>query len=64
MAQYRSADRAVRVNTETPMDMSFTVSDNLQSAVPQGQYSTVYTIEVNGTQVNITSKSASASDNM
>lgn len=44
--------------------MSFTVSDNLQSATPQGQYSTVYTIDVNGTQVIITNKSANANDRM
>lgn len=64
MAQYLSADKAVNVKTDTPMERLFTVSDNLHMPTPQGQYSTVYKIEVKGTQVNITKRSASAKDKM
>lgn len=41
MAQYRSADRAVRVKTDTPMEMSLAVSDSLHTIVPHGQDSRV-----------------------
>lgn len=62
IAKNRSADKAVRVNTDTPIDISLMVSDNLQTASPQGQESTVYTVDVNGTHVIITSRSAKAND--
>lgn len=46
------------MNTETPIEISFAVSEILQTAVPQGYDSTVYIIDINGTQVTITSRSA------
>lgn len=49
-----SAAKAVRVKTETPMEMSLAHSESLQTARPQGQDSIVYRIDVNGTQVTIT----------
>lgn len=64
MAQYLSAERAVRVNTDTPIEISLAVSDNLHTNVPQGQDSRVYTKDVKGTQVMMTSKSASANEKM
>lgn len=41
MAQYLSADSAVSVNTDTPIDMSFAHSVMRHNAEPQGQLSTV-----------------------
>lgn len=41
IAKNLSADSAVKVNTDTPIDMSLAVSDNLQISSPQGQESTV-----------------------
>lgn len=64
MAQYLSAERAVMVKTETPIEMFLAVSDNLQTATPHGHDSKVYNTEVKGTQVTITSRSASAKDRM
>lgn len=64
MAQYRSADRAVKVKTDTPMDTSFADSVMRHNNAPHGHDSSVYTIEANGTHIKITSKSANASENM
>lgn len=64
MAQYRSADNAVNVNTETPIDMSLAHSVIRHSAAPHGHDSNVYTTDVSGTQIKITSKSASARENI
>lgn len=64
MAQYRSADSAVSVKTDTPMLMSFPVSDILQMVSPHGHDSRVYITDTKGTQISITSKSASARENM
>lgn len=64
MAKKRFAESAVSVNTDTPTEMSFAVSDILQINSPHGQDSTVYIIDVNGTLVRITSRSASAKDKM
>lgn len=64
MAKYLSADKAVRVNTDTPMLTSFAASDTRQTVAPQGHDSTVYTIEVKGTHVMITRRSAKASERM
>lgn len=64
MAQYLSADRAVNVNTDTPMLTSLAVSDILQISSPQGQDSSVYMTETNGTQMRITNRSASAKEKM
>lgn len=64
MAKNLSAERAVRVKMETAMDISLTVSDSLQMSWPHGHESTVYTMDVKGTLVIITNKSANASDNM
>ena len=41
IAKNRSAESAVRVNTETPIDMSLAHSDTLQSNRPKGQDSRV-----------------------
>lgn len=54
MVHYLSADSAVSVNTETPMEISFTHSEYLQTVTPHGHDSIVYKIDVNGTQVTIT----------
>lgn len=64
MAKNRSLDKAVNVNTETPMETSLTNSDIVQMVLPHGHDSSVYTNETNGTEVTINSKSASASDKM
>lgn len=63
-AQYLSTDKAVRVNTETPMEMFLDISDTLHTQTPHGHDSTVYRIEVNGTQVKITRRSANAREKM
>ena len=60
MAKYRSADRAVNVKTDTPMETSLINSENLQTSRPYGQDSTVYTVEVKGTQKRMTSRSPTA----
>lgn len=52
------------MNTETPIEMSFANSVTRQSVPPHGHDSNVYTIDVNGTQISITSKSASASESI
>lgn len=62
IAKYLSADRAVRVNTDTPILTSLAASDTLQTVSPHGQDSTVYTIDVNGTQVMMTRRSARAKE--
>lgn len=54
MAKKRSAERAVRVKTDTPMEMSLAHSDTLHSIRPNGQESSTYTVKVNGTHVSIT----------
>jgi hypothetical protein len=41
MAKNRSADNAVSVNTDTPMEISLAVSETLQIASPHGHDSTV-----------------------
>lgn len=64
MAQYLSAARAVRVNTETPTEMSFANSERRQRVLPSGEDSVVYTIMAKGTQMIITSRSASANEKM
>ena len=64
MAKNLSAESAVRVNTDTPIDMSWAVSESLHMSSPHGHDSTVYTTDVNGTLVINTSKSPSAKDNM
>lgn len=64
IAKYRSADSAVSVNTDTPILTSFAASDTRQTVAPHGQDSTVYTMDVNGTHVMITRRSASARERM
>lgn len=64
IAQYRSADRAVNVNTETPIEISFADSVMRQSIPPHGHDSNVYTIDASGTHIKITNKSARANENM
>lgn len=64
MAKNRSADKAVKVKTDTPTDISLAVSETLQINSPHGHDSTVYTTEVKGTLVIITNKSAKARDKM
>lgn len=64
MAKNRSLDKAVSVNTETPIDTSFTNSDIVQMVLPHGHDSKVYTTDTNGTDVTMTSKSANANDSM
>lgn len=64
MAKNRSLDKAVNVNTDTPIDTSFTNSDIVQMVLPHGHDSNVYTSDTNGTDVTMTSKSASANDRM
>lgn len=41
IAKNRSADKAVRVKTDTPMETSLAVSDILQIVIPHGQVSIV-----------------------
>ncbi len=60
IAKYRSAERAVNVKTETPMETSLINSENLQTNSPYGQLSTVYTVEVKGTQNRMTRRSPTA----
>lgn len=64
MATNRSSDMATNVNTDTPVEKSFINSDIIHTPVPQGQLSTVYTTDTNGTAVNISIKSAIDSDKM
>lgn len=64
IAKYLSAESAVRVNTDTPMLTSFALSDTLQTVSPHGHDSKVYTIDVNGTQVMMTRRSARARERM
>lgn len=64
IAQYLSADNAVSVNTETPIDISFALSVIRHSAEPQGHDSKVYTSDANGTHIIITSRSANANENI
>lgn len=64
IAKYLSAESAVRVNTDTPILTSLAASDTLQTVSPQGQDSKVYTIDVNGTQVMMTRRSARARESM
>jgi len=64
MAQYRSPDRAVSVNTDTPMDMSLKNSLMRHMFRSKGQLSCVYTIVATGTHTSITSRSARARDRM
>lgn len=60
MAQYLSAERAVKVKTETPTEIVFVVSDNLHTPIPHGQPSVVYIRPVKGMHVTSRSKSARA----
>lgn len=62
MAKNRSLDSAVNVNTDTPIDTSFTNSDIVQIVLPHGHDSNVQTTDTNGTDVMMTSKSANAND--
>jgi hypothetical protein len=62
MAKYLSADRAVRVNTDTPMLRSLMNSENLQTNSPYGQDSIVYRVDVKGTQKRMTQRSPTAKD--
>lgn len=62
MAKYRSPDNAVSVKTDTPIETSLKNSESVQSTLPQGHESTVYTVDVSGTEVTITSKSAKAKE--
>lgn len=64
MAKKRSAERAVNVNTDTPMENSLPVSESLQMSSPHGHDSTVYTVDVKGTVVTITRRSAMAKERM
>lgn len=64
MAQQRSAESAVSVNTETPIDTSLADSVMRHSQLPHGHDSSVYNIDASGTHINITSRSASASEKM
>lgn len=64
MAKNRSLDNAVNVKTDTPIETSFTNSDSVHMYSPHGHESTVYTIDTNGTEVTMTSRSANASDRM
>lgn len=64
MAQYRSADKAVNVNTDTPIDISFAHSVIRHNADPHGHDSSVYNSDANGTHMIITNKSANANENM
>lgn len=41
IAKYRSADKAVKVNTETPIDRSLINSENLHTTSPYGHESTI-----------------------
>lgn len=52
------------MNTDTPILTSLAASDTRQTVSPHGQDSTVYTMDVNGTQIIITNKSASANERM
>lgn len=64
IAQYRSAESAVNVNTDTPIDMSFAHSVMRHNAEPHGHDSNVYNSDANGTHIMITSKSANANENI
>lgn len=64
MAQYRSTDSAVNVKTETPMEISLADSVMRHSQLPHGHDSNVYTNDASGTQMMMTNRSASASENM
>lgn len=64
MAQYLSADNAVSVNTDTPIDISFAHSVMRHKAEPHGHDSNVYNSDANGTHMIITSKSANANENI
>lgn len=64
IAKNRSLDKAVNVNTDTPIDTSFTNSDIVQIVLPHGHDSNVYISDTNGTDVTMTSKSANANDRM
>lgn len=54
IAKKRSADKAVRVKTETPIDTSFPTSDILHNIKPNGQESSTYAVLATGTAVKIT----------
>lgn len=54
MAKNLSAESAVKVNTETPTEISLAHSETLQSTSPKGHESRIYTVKVNGTHVTIT----------
>lgn len=62
MAKNLSADNAVSVKIDTPMDMSLAVSEILQISSPHGHDSMVYTIDVKGTLVIRTRRSANANE--
>lgn len=64
MAKQRSADNAVNVKTETPIERSLINSENLQTTTPYGHDSTVYTVDVNGTQKKTTRISPKAKEQM
>lgn len=62
IATNRSSDMATSVNTDTPVEKSFINSLIIQTPVPQGHDSTVYTTDTNGTAVNISIRSAIDND--
>lgn len=62
IAQYRSADSAVSVKTDTPIETSFADSVIRHNIAPHGHDSNVYTIDASGTQIKITNRSASANE--
>lgn len=49
IAKKRSPERAVRVNTETPIDKSLKNSESLQMSSPHGQLSCIKIAVVKGT---------------